>query len=201
MYMLITIILAYLIGSISFAIFITKIFNIADPRTYGSKNPGATNVMRSGNKFAAILTLSGDEFKGLIVVIVVKSMFSHLHDNHIIVALSAIAVVLGHVYPIFFKFKGGKGVATALGVILGMNFYVAIILVCIWLLVFKIFNISSLAAIITLILSPLIAYIIIPLHIYSLAIFLIAVIVLYKHKANILRLINREEHIFKSPPK
>src|SRR4051812_16887522 len=112
---------AYLIGSVSFAVVVSKLMNLADPRTYGSKNPGATNVLRSGNKKAAILTLLGDCFKGWLAVWLAQKYGPQFGVGEGGVALVAIAVFLGHLWPVFFRFAGGKGVATALGVLLGLN--------------------------------------------------------------------------------
>src|SRR5215469_1559238 len=121
MQMLIAAIAAYLIGSISFAVIVSAAMGLADPRSYGSKNPGATNVLRSGNKAAAILTLLGDAFKGWLAVWLVARFGPHYGLDDAGVAVAALAVFLGHLYPVFFKFKGGKGVATAAGVLLAIN--------------------------------------------------------------------------------
>src|SRR3569833_1440808 len=124
---------AYLIGSISFAVVVSKLMNLADPRTYGSKNPGATNVLRSGNKKAAILTLLGDCAKGWLAVWLAMHYGPEygLEDSGI--ALVAIAVFLGHLWPVFFRFSGGKGVATALGILLGLNAWLGIATLITWL--------------------------------------------------------------------
>ncbi len=133
---------AYLVGSISSAIILSKLFGLTDPREVGSGNPGATNVLRSGNKKAAALTLLGDVLKGLIPVLVAKV----LTGDSLIIAGAAIGAFLGHLYPIYYKFKGGKGVATALGVFLGMNWMTFIIMGVTWLIVAKLFKMSSLAS-------------------------------------------------------
>lgn len=134
---------AYLLGSIPFAILASKALKLPDPRTYGSNNPGATNVLRSGNKAAAILTLAGDIAKGAIAVLLAKHFFL---TNTWVVFLIAIAVFLGHVFSVFLRFKGGKGVATALGVLLALSWTMGLAALVIWLLVAAIFRYSSVAA-------------------------------------------------------
>ena len=134
---------SYLIGSLSFAIIIAKIMRMDDPRSYGSGNAGATNVMRSGNKKAAALTLLGDLLKGLLVIIIARLMTQSQQYSDSIIGLCGVFVIIGHILPIFFKFKGGKGVATAIGVMLGFNFWLFIGLALSWFLVFKLTKISS----------------------------------------------------------
>lgn len=134
---------AYLIGSIPFAILASKALKLPDPRTYGSNNPGATNVLRSGNKQAAILTLAGDVAKGAIAVLLAKHFFL---GELWVVFLVAIGVFLGHVFSVFLRFKGGKGVATALGVLLALNWTMGLVALAIWLLVAAIFRYSSVSA-------------------------------------------------------
>ena len=133
---------AYLLGSISFAVLTSRAFGIADPRTYGSGNPGATNVLRSGKKLAAALTLIGDAAKGWVAVMLAV----HIALSDIQVALIALAVFLGHLFPIFLKFKGGKGVATALGVLLALNAWLGLAALATWLIVALVFRLSSLSA-------------------------------------------------------
>lgn len=187
---------AYLVGSISFAIITSKFMHIEDPRTYGSKNAGATNVMRSGNKKAAIITLAGDCLKGLVVVEFVKYMLGTDLKMQSVIAICGILVILGHVYPIFFKFKGGKGVATTLGVILGFNIFLAVLLLITWLVAFKISKVSSMSALIATLLSPVYAYLLMGNSAYFGAVLLIAFFVLYKHKSNIIRLVSGKESKF-----
>ncbi len=189
---------SYLIGSLSFAIIVSKVMKIDDPRNYGSMNAGATNVMRSGNKKAAILTLIGDLLKGTIVVLVAKYFLHNIDDGDTIVALCGIAVVLGHIYPIFFRFKGGKGVATAIGVFLAFNIWLALLLVATWLIVFKFSKLSSLSALIATALSPIYAYLLMGNDAYFGGTLIIAFFVLYKHKSNIIRLLRGEEKAFKA---
>src|ERR1041384_8025091 len=112
----------YLIGSVSFAVLVSRAFGLPDPRSFGSRNPGATNVLRTGRKTAALLTLLGDGAKGWLAV-VIASRFAEADAREVTTAASAVAVVIGHMYPVFFRFQGGKGVATALGALLGLNAY------------------------------------------------------------------------------
>ena len=146
--------IAYFIGSISFGILASKIFNIMDPRAMGSKNPGATNVLRTGNKYAAVFTLLGDMLKATLVVGIALS----LNFSGNLLTAVILAVLLGHMYPIFYNFKGGKGVATALGILLAINWELALFTLLTWIIIFFISKYSSLSAIIAAIASPLIAY-------------------------------------------
>jgi glycerol-3-phosphate acyltransferase PlsY len=145
---------AYLIGSISFAVVVSKMLGLDDPRSYGSGNPGATNVLRSGSKKAAILTLLGDALKGLVAVLLVKCFGPSYGVGEVGVALVAIAVFLGHLWPVFFRFIGGKGVATALGVLLGLNVWLGLATLVTWLVIAYAFRYSSLAALIASVFAP-----------------------------------------------
>ena len=147
-------IVAYLIGSISFAVVMSRAFGLSDPRTYGSKNPGATNVLRSGNKKAAIATLIGDGAKGWLAVWLAQRFAEQYGVGDLGIALVAIAVFLGHLYPVFFRFVGGKGVATALGVLLGLNVWIGVATLVTWLVIAYAFRYSSLAALIAAIFAP-----------------------------------------------
>ena len=154
---LLLIIGAYLIGSISFAVVVSKIYGLDDPRTYGSGNPGATNVLRSGNKGAAIWTLIGDAFKGWLAVFLVDHFQQQLglgYQADQAIALVAVAVFVGHLWPVFFKFVGGKGVATALGVLLALNVWLGLATLATWLVVAYAFRYSSLAALIASVFAP-----------------------------------------------
>ena len=124
---------AYLIGSLSFAVIVSKFYGMADPRSYGSGNPGATNVLRSGKKKAAALTLLGDALKGLVAVLLARALQDTLGLSDATIAAVAVAVLVGHMWPVFFGFKGGKGVATALGVLLALSWPVALICALVWL--------------------------------------------------------------------
>ena len=185
--------IAYLIGSVSFGILSSKLFNIADPRTMGSKNPGATNVMRQGNKIAAIFTLLGDMLKATILLLIAK--FYGASDS--LIVLMALAVLLGHVYPIYYQFKGGKGVATALGILLGISPVLALSVFIIWIIIFFIWKFSSLAAIGATLSSPIIA---LWIGLSNQLIFLMCIlslIILVRHKSNIKNLLNGTESGFK----
>ncbi|MDC6476702.1 glycerol-3-phosphate 1-O-acyltransferase PlsY [Methylophilaceae bacterium] len=191
---LLIILFAYLVGSVSSGIIVSQIFNLPDPRTIGSKNPGATNVMRSGNKKAAIFTLLGDLLKAILVL----TLAEYLGFNDLIIVCVALAVLIGHIYPIFYKFRGGKGVATAIGILIFLNFKLALIVASIWLLVFGIWRYSSLAAIVAAISAPIIAiFILRDQSLYCIAFTLITLIILFKHQANIRKLLSGTELKFK----
>ena len=191
---LLIILFAYLVGSVSSGIIVSQIFNLPDPRTIGSKNPGATNVMRSGNKKAAIFTLLGDIFKAIFVLAIAE----YLGFNDLIIVCVALAVLIGHIYPIFYTFRGGKGVATAIGILIALNFKLALIVASIWLLVFGIWRYSSLAAIVAAISAPIIAiFILRDQSLYCIAFTLITIIILFKHQANIRKLLSGTELKFK----
>lgn len=190
-------VVAYLFGSLSFAIIISKFMKMEDPRSYGSNNAGATNVMRSGNKKAAAFTLLGDLLKGLLVVLIARYLMRGIDGGEAIVGICGVLVVIGHIYPMFFKFKGGKGVATAIGALLGFSPILALLLVVSWFVVFKVSRVSSLAAILATMLSPIYAYIIFGNTSYFGATLMIAVLVIFKHRSNIVRLLKGEEHSFK----
>ena len=191
---LLIILFAYLVGSISSGIIVSQIFNLPDPRTIGSKNPGATNVMRSGNKKAAIFTLLGDLLKAIFVLAIAE----YLDFEDLVIVGVALAVLIGHIYPIFYKFRGGKGVATAIGILIALNFKLALVVTSIWLIVFGIWRYSSLAAILAAISVPFIGIFIFgDQYLYCMAYSLITIIILFKHKANIKKLISGTELQFK----
>lgn len=150
---LLALVAAYLLGSIPFAMISSKVFGLADPRSYGSGNPGATNVLRSGNKKAALMTLIGDALKGTLAVI--AAQLAGLSET--LVALVALAVFLGHLYPVFLGFKGGKGVATAAGVLLALDPILGLATVGVWLLVAYVSRYSSLAAVCAALAAPLVS--------------------------------------------
>ena len=186
--------IAYFIGSISFGILASKIFNIMDPRAMGSKNPGATNVLRTGNKYAAVFTLLGDMLKTTLVVGIALSL--NFSGNYLTAVI--LAVLLGHMYPIFYNFKGGKGVATALGILLAINWELALFTLLTWIIIFFISKYSSLSAIIAAIASPLIAYFLNQDQHIIIISFVLAILILFRHKRNIQNLINGTESSFKS---
>ena len=190
----ISIILAYFIGSISFGILLSKVFKIQDPRNFGSRNPGATNVMRSGKKFAALLTLLGDMLKGTFVVLIAELYLNLTYDQ---VLLIAAAVFLGHLFPVYHQFKGGKGVATALGVLLAIDIHIAILVLIIWLVIFLTSRISSLSAITAALCLPLITFFKHVDQSFLLLSFFLSILLIYRHKENIKNLIEKKESNFK----
>jgi len=185
--------IAYFIGSLSFGILASKIFSISDPRTMGSKNPGATNVLRTGNKYAAIFTLLGDMLKATLVVMVA---LSYEISGLPLIALS-LAVLLGHIFPIYHGFKGGKGVATALGILLAINWVLALCVLFVWLLFFLIFRYSSLSAIISSLAAPFIAYFLNQGQTIIIIASLVALLIVYRHQSNINNLLHGKEASFK----
>lgn len=185
---------AYLFGSVSFAVVFSKLFGLQDPRTYGSGNPGATNVLRSGNKAAAALTLIGDAAKGWFAV----WMAQRLELSPLVIACVAIAVFIGHLYPIFLRFKGGKGVATAFGVMLAVQPLLALAATATWVIIAVFFRFSSLAALTCAVFAPFYYFfggmLVWQAHLpIGVALITIAIFLLYRHKANIQRLLNGTE--------
>ena len=184
---------SYLIGAISFGIVMSYIFSLPDPRTIGSKNPGATNVLRTGKKLAALLTLLGDALKGSLTV----GLAQYFELSSLMVGLIAIATLIGHVFPIYYGFKGGKGVATAAGILFMFSWVMGLTVLGIWLGVFFIWRYSSLAAIIAGSLSPVIGFFY-GIDFYELiASSMIALILILRHMENIKRLIDGTESGFK----
>jgi glycerol-3-phosphate acyltransferase PlsY len=176
---------AYLVGSIPFAIISSRVFGLSDPRSYGSGNPGATNVLRSGNKAAAVLTLAGDCLKGWLVVWVAGI----LGFDVVAVALAGLAAFIGHVFSVFLRFKGGKGVATALGVIAGFNLYIALVSLGAWLLVVLVTRYSSAAALAAALVAPIATGFVSGSVPTTLVVLVIAMILTWRHAANIRRLL------------
>jgi glycerol-3-phosphate acyltransferase PlsY len=190
---LIVAVVAYLIGSVSFAVIVSSVMGLADPRSYGSKNPGATNVLRSGNKTAAILTLIGDAFKGWFAVWLVSHFGAHYGLDDTAIALAAIAVFLGHLYPVFFRFKGGKGVATAAGVLLAINPVLGIATLLTWLIVAFFTRYSSLAALAAAVFAPLFDGFLFGANIIALAIVVMSSLLVWRHRGNIAKLMAGQE--------
>lgn len=187
---------AYLIGSLSAALIVSKKLNMPDPRDYGSGNPGATNMLRSGRKDAAALTLAGDALKGLLAVLLARCLMSWWDMGPGVVAWAAIAVVVGHMWPLFHGFRGGKGVATALGVLLGMSFSVTLLVVAVWALIACKFKKSSLAALVSAVLAPWAMFVIDRANhrpSWGWALVVIAALVIYRHRDNIKRLCSGSE--------
>ena len=187
---------AYLIGSISFAVVVSKFYGLADPRTYGSGNPGATNVLRSGNKGAAIWTLAGDAFKGWLAVFLVDRFQQELGlgaQADQAIALVAIAVFVGHLWPVFFKFVGGKGVATALGVLLALNIWLGLATLVTWLVVAYAFRYSSLAALIASVFAPFYYGLLFGAEPQLAAVLAMSGLLIWRHAKNIANLIAGKE--------
>ncbi len=181
--------IAYLLGSISTAIIVCKMMGLPDPRTIGSNNPGATNVLRIGGKKAAAITLFGDFLKGLLPVLLGLA----LKLETPVMALVGMAAFLGHLYPVFFRFQGGKGVATALGVILGLSWPVALAALLTWLLMAKVFKISSLSALTAAVLTPLYCWLLTPQIEYIILFSVMSLLLIWRHRSNIRNLISGAE--------
>jgi glycerol-3-phosphate acyltransferase PlsY len=193
MNILLATIAAYLIGSISFAVVVSRAFGLSDPRTYGSKNPGATNVLRSGSKKAAIATLVGDCAKGWLAVWLAVHFDQRFGLGETGIALVAIAVFVGHLWPVFFRFVGGKGVATALGVLLGINPWLGLATLATWLIVAYAFRYSSLAALIAAVFAPFYYGLLFGADAILFAVFVMSALLLWRHSANISNLIAGKE--------
>jgi acyl phosphate:glycerol-3-phosphate acyltransferase len=209
-YLTLLLLFSYAVGNISFGLISARLFNLQDPRTFGSKNIGATNILRSGNKKAALFTLCGDMLKGLLLVCFARWILNFFNiaqsDNthHYLIFLPTVEyltflcgflVFLGHVFPVMLKFKGGKGVATASGVLLALNWYIGLLVILVWVLIAYIFRYSSLAAICACLFALIATYIQYQ-HTNIFGVYIIACmvcIVLYKHKLNIKNLMHGTE--------
>jgi glycerol-3-phosphate acyltransferase PlsY len=189
----IAIVLAYLLGSISFAVLVSKVFRLADPRTYGSKNPGATNVLRSGNKLAAVLTLIGDCAKGWFAVWLALRLDEQFALGEAGIALIALAVFLGHLWPVFLRFAGGKGVATALGVLLGLNPILGLATLVTWSVIAYAFRYSSLAALVSAVFAPFYYGLLFGVDIKLFAVLIMSGLLIYRHHKNIANLLSGKE--------
>ncbi len=181
--------LAYLIGSFSTAIITCKIMGIEDPRKTGSNNPGATNVLRHGGKKAAVITLIGDMVKGLLPILIALQF----HTDNLLIGLVGLFALLGHIFPVYYHFKGGKGVATYYGVILGINWQVGIIALAIWLLAAALLKISSLSALISIFLTPLLLWYFSPSAELCGAVVAMSLFVFWRHQRNIKSLLQGTE--------
>ncbi len=180
---------AYLLGSISSAVIVCRLMGLPDPRQEGSGNPGATNVMRIGGKKAAGITLAGDMLKGLIPMLLAHGMGASTS----VLVLVGLAAFLGHLYPVFFAFQGGKGVATAFGVFLGLDWRVGLAVLATWLLVYKLGKISSLSALTAAVLAPLYVWLLLPAVQFTYAAAFISALLIWRHQSNIKRLLKGEE--------
>ncbi|EON12544.1 glycerol-3-phosphate 1-O-acyltransferase PlsY [Pandoraea sp. SD6-2] len=190
---LVFIVLAYLIGSMPFAVIVSRTMGLADPRSYGSGNPGATNVLRSGNKKAAVLTLIGDAFKGWFAVFLAERCADAWGVGDFGLAAVALAVFVGHLYPIFLRFAGGKGVATAAGVLLAIDPILGLAVIATWLIIAIFFRYSSLAALVAAVFAPLYYVFMFGLGPYAPAVIVMAILLIYRHRANIGKLMAGKE--------
>lgn len=184
--------LAYLIGSISFAVLVSRAFGMADPRSYGSGNPGATNVLRTGRKSAAALTLLGDSAKGWLAVYLAGRYGAQIPPE-ILMALAAVGVVIGHMYPVFFRFEGGKGVSTVLGALLALNTYLAAGAAATWIIIAVFFRISSLAALVSAAFAPFFCFLLYGVHPFTAAVSTLSVLLAWRHQTNIRNLLAGKE--------
>ena len=189
--------LAYLVGSISFAVVVSKCMQLPDPHSYGSGNPGATNVLRTGNKLAAVLTLLGDALKGFVAVMLARWL---LGDESLSSTLGSwvlcgvvIAVFLGHLFPIFHGFKGGKGVATACGILFGINWVLGLATLSTWLIVAIFMRYSSLAALSAAIFGPIYFVFLFGLQPMGIALLVVSLLLIWRHRSNIQNLMNGTE--------
>jgi glycerol-3-phosphate acyltransferase PlsY len=187
--------LAYALGSISFAVVVSKAMGLPDPYTHGSKNPGATNVLRTGNKLAAVLTLLGDAAKGWVAVTIARVVLGDpaSESNNMLLGFVAIAVFLGHLYPIFHGFKGGKGVATAAGILFAISWVLGLATLGTWLIVAFFMRYSSLAALCAAVFAPLYFSFLFGVQPMSFAILIMSLFLIYRHRSNIRNLMNGTE--------
>lgn len=179
----------YLLGSVASAIVVCRIWSLPDPRLQGSGNPGATNVLRIGGKAPAAATLIGDVLKGLVPV----SVGHGLGAAETTVAVIALAAFLGHLYPVFFNFQGGKGVATAFGALIGLDLWAALLVLSVWLTVVLLTRLSSLAALSASLLAPVILWLLDQPHAHSVALAMMSILLIWRHQANIQRLLTGQE--------
>ena len=183
---------AYLIGSVSFAVLVSKAMRLPDPHSYGSGNPGATNVLRTGNKLAAILTLLGDAAKGYVAVVIARVLIGVEIDSWVLPAVAA-AAFIGHLFPVFHGFKGGKGVATALGILLAIDWVLGLTTLSTWLIVAVFLRYSSLAALVSAVFAPIYFMFLFGVQPMAIAIALMSALLIWRHKANIQKLLKGEE--------
>jgi glycerol-3-phosphate acyltransferase PlsY len=186
---LVAIVAAYLVGSLSFAVIISRVFGLADPRSYGSKNPGATNVLRSGHRAAAILTLLFDALKGYVPVMLALLFAQRFGLGETTIAFVGLAAFLGHLWPVFFRFEGGKGVATAAGALLGLNPWLGAATLLTWLIIAAFFRYSSLASIVSAVFAPFYQLLIWEPSPIALAIAVMSLLLIWRHSGNIRKLL------------
>jgi glycerol-3-phosphate acyltransferase PlsY len=184
---------AYLVGSLSFAVIVSRLMGLADPRSYGSGNPGATNVLRSGNKVAAVLTLVLDALKGYVPVLLALLWRDRLGLSELVIAMVGLAAFLGHLWPVFFRFEGGKGVATAAGVLLALNPHLGLATLASWVMVAGFMRYSSLASIVAAVFAPFYQLLIWGGGDLMVAILPMSLLLIWRHAANIRRLLDGTE--------
>jgi glycerol-3-phosphate acyltransferase PlsY len=183
---------SYFIGSISFAVVVSKAMRLPDPHSYGSGNPGATNVLRTGNKLAAVLTLLGDALKGYLAIFLARALIGVDVDSWVLPTV-AVAAFLGHLFPAFHGFKGGKGVATALGILLGISAWLGLAALSTWLIVAFFMRYSSLAALITALFAPVYFVFLFGFQPMAVAIVTMSALLIWRHQGNIQKLLNGTE--------
>ena len=184
---------AYLIGSLSFGVIVTRLMRLPDPRSYGSHNPGATNVLRSGSKVAAVLTLVLDALKGYVPVALAQWKSFELGFEDATIAFVGVAAFIGHLWPVFFRFEGGKGVATALGVLLAFDPWLGLAVLLTWIVVAALFRYSSLASIVAAVLAPFYQLMFFSRPSVALAVVMMSLLLIWRHWRNILKLIAGKE--------
>jgi glycerol-3-phosphate acyltransferase PlsY len=189
---------AYLLGSLAFAVIVSRVMGLSDPRTFGSKNPGATNVLRSGNKAAAIATLLFDALKGFVPVLLVKLFGREWGMGETTMAMVGLAAFVGHLYPVFFRFQGGKGVATFIGVVFGIHWLLGVATGLTWIVIAFFFRYSSLASLVAAIFAPTFYLMVSGAAWYAerpvaMALFVMALLLAWRHRANIQRLLQGKE--------
>lgn len=182
-------IVAYLVGSLSFAVIVSRLYGLPDPHTYGSGNPGATNVLRTGRKSAAALTLLGDALKGFVVVWVARHFAADWGLDVDGIALAALAVFAGHLFPVYFGFKGGKGVATAAGILLALSPWLGLAVGAVWLIVLGATRYSSGSSLAAAAAAPVLSGLILGWNAIAVAVLAMTVLIFYRHRANIRRLL------------
>ena len=192
-YGVLAVVAAYLIGSVSFAVVVSRLMGLADPRSYGSRNPGATNVLRTGNKAAAALTLIGDAAKGLVAVLLAKALATRFGFGDGTIALVALAAFVGHLFPVFHRFEGGKGVATAAGVLLALHPLLGLGTLVTWLLIAFFFRYSSLAALVAAVFAPLWYLFLFGPDPIAAAVAIMSVLLVWRHARNIQNLLSGKE--------
>lgn len=190
---LIAVTVAYLIGSLSFAVIVSKLMGLPDPHSYGSGNPGATNVLRTGKKLAALLTLMGDAGKGWFAVWLAQRVAVDFVLTDAAIAGVALAVFIGHLFPVFFRFQGGKGVATAAGILLAISLWLGLATLATWLVIAVFFRYSSLAALVASIFAPFYTAYLYGFSAYLPAVFIMCIFLIWRHRENITKLINGTE--------